>query len=203
LTRIFIVRHGQTEWNRDERFRGRVDIPLNDTGQTQARQAARHLASERGAAAIYSSPLQRAIATAAPIADCFNLPVQIEEGLNDLDFGDWQGLRPSEVAERWPDLARRYDLAPHTVTFPGGEDLAALWARASATLNQVARRHPDGTVVLVSHKVVCKALILVALGLDPAHYWQIELDNAAISLVEYKDGVFVVWKVNDTSHLGG
>lgn len=203
MTRIFVVRHGQTEWNRDERFRGRADIPLNRLGLAQAERVAERLASERGVVAVYSSPLQRALATAAPIARRFNLSVEVDEGLHDLDFGEWQGLLPAEVTDRWPELARRYQLAPQTVRFPGGETLNALWGRALSTLERVGQRHAGGAVVLVSHKVVCKALALSCLGLDPAHYWQVEVDNASISVIDYEDGLFVLRRLNDTAHLEG
>ncbi len=203
MTRIFIVRHGQTEWNRVERFRGRLDVPLNEVGLAQAQATAARLAAQKDVVAVYSSPLSRAVRTAEPIAERLGLAVQPLAALDDLHFGEWQGRTPAEVAERYPDLYRRWELAPHTVQFPGGESLAALRNRAFPALLALAERHAGQACVVVSHKVVCKVLLSAALGLDESHYWQIELDNAAISTVESRHGLFVVTQLNDTCHLGG
>ena len=203
LTRVFIVRHGQTEWNRDERFRGTIDVPLNDVGLAQARAAAQQLAAERDVVAVYSSPRARAWRTAEPIAGAFDLPVQPLAGIDDLNFGEWQGLTPAEVEQRWPELYRRWLLAPHTIRFPGGENLEALRARSLAALEEVVTRHDGHCVVLATHKVVCKVLISAAIGLDNAHYWQIEMDNAGFSLLEHEDGRCVLRRLNDTCHLRG
>ncbi len=203
VTRAFVVRHGQTEWNRIERFRGRLDVPLNETGLAQAQAAAARLASERDIVAVYSSPLSRALRTAEPIAERLGLAVQPLAALNDLDFGRWQGLTPAEVAERYPDLYRRWELAPHTVQLPDGESLPALRHRAFPALLELAARHAGRSFVVVSHKVVCKVLLCAALGLDESHYWQVELDNAAISTIEFQNGLCVITRLNDTCHLGG
>lgn len=201
MARIFLVRHGQTEWNRVERFRGRIDVPLNEVGLAQARAAAERLAREREVVAVYSGPLDRTMRTAEPIAERLGLAVQPLEAINDLDFGEWQGMTPAEVEEKYPDLYRRWQLAPHTVDFPGGESLAALRARAFGAMRELAGRHAGRAFVLVTHRVVCKVLLCAALGLDNAHYWQIDQDNGAISTFSYRNGLFVVRKVNETCHL--
>jgi len=202
MTRIYLVRHGQTEWNRVERFRGLIDVPLNEVGLAQARSLGERLAAERDIAAIYSSPLSRAILTAEPLAQHLGLTVQPLAGINDLNFGDWQGLSPAEVAERWPELYQRWLLAPHTVRFPRGESLAASKARAFATLDDLALHHAGKAFVVVSHKVICKLLVCATLGMGEAHYWQIEIDNASFSVIEHHDGLYVVTRINDTYHLG-
>ena len=202
-TRVFIVRHGQTEWNREERFRGTVDVPLNERGLAQARATAERLAGEGDIAAVYSSPRGRAWRTAEPIAAAFGLVVQPLAGIDDLNFGEWQGLTPAEVGERWPELYRRWQLAPHTVRFPGGDSLEVVRARALAALEAVVARHEGHGLVLATHKVVCKVLISAAIGLDNAHYWQVEVDNAGISLLEHVDGLYVLRRLNDNCHLRG
>jgi probable phosphoglycerate mutase len=102
MTCIILIRHGQNEWNRIERFRGRADVPLNEAGLVQAEATGMRVAAEWKPAAIYSSPLSRAIKTAEAIAKHFNLPVQIQSGLADIDYSKWQGLTPDEVRDRWP-----------------------------------------------------------------------------------------------------
>ena len=104
MTRIVLVRHGQTEWNRVERFRGRADVPLNETGLAQAEATGRRVASEWQPVCVYSSPLSRAVKTAEAIARHFDLPVHVHPGLADIDYGEWQGLTPDEVEEHWPGL---------------------------------------------------------------------------------------------------
>ncbi|MHB1417348.1 MAG: histidine phosphatase family protein, partial [Chloroflexota bacterium] len=153
--------------------------------------------------AIYSSPLGRALDTARPTAERLGLAVQPLPAIGDIDFGDWQGLTPDEVAARYPDLYRRWLLAPHTVQFPGGESLAMVQARAFGALNELANLHDGSAFVVVTHKVPCRVLISAALGLDNAHYWQIEQDNAAINVIDFADGLFVIERLNDVSHLGG
>jgi len=100
MTRIILVRHGQTEWNRIERFRGRADVPLNGTGIAQAEATGRRLARLAKPAAVYSSPLSRAVVTAGKIARPHGLSVQATDGLIDIDYGKWQGLTPRQVEER-------------------------------------------------------------------------------------------------------
>ncbi|MHB1132726.1 MAG: histidine phosphatase family protein [Chloroflexota bacterium] len=202
-TRVYIVRHGRTAWNRVERFRGTIDVPLDDEGLRQAEATAVALRGADDFAALYSSTRSRALRTAAPLGVALNLEVRPLAGLADLSFGEWEGLTPDEVAARWPELYQRWLLAPQTVRFPGGESLGVLRARAYAALEEVVAAHAGRAVVLVTHKVVCKVLLCAALGLDDAHYWQIEMDNASLSVLEHVDGLYVLTRLNDTCHLGG
>src|SRR4030066_2192394 len=102
MTCIILIRHGQTESNRVEPFRGRADVPLNETGLAQAEATGLRIQREWQPSAVYSSPLSRAIRTAEAIAKHFDLPVQIHPDLADIDYGEWQGLTPDEVQVRWP-----------------------------------------------------------------------------------------------------
>lgn len=203
MTRVIIVRHGQTEWNRMERFRGRVDLPLNETGHEQARLVARRIAAGEALAAVYSSPLTRTMQTAQPIAKASGITVTPLDGLIDIDYGDWQGLTPEDVAARYPELHRRWERSPQLVAMPGGETLAAVRERADAAMRRAAAVHEGGTVALVTHKVVCKILICAALGIANDHFWQIEQENGAISVVEFSRGRPVLKLCNDTGHLSG
>lgn len=200
-TKFILVRHGQTEWNRVERFRGRIDVPLNATGRAQAEAVANRLASYR-IAAIFSSPLTRAMDTAEAIARRTGLVVEKLEGLNDLDFGQWQGLSPQEVAGKFPTEFDSFRTAPIGLRFPGGESLEDVRLRSTAAVNDLVPRYEDAIVVLVSHNVVCRILILALLGLDDSHFWQIGQENAAINaFVRDERRGFSVTLVNDTCHL--
>lgn len=201
MTKFILVRHGQTEWNRVERFRGRIDIPLNETGLAQAEAVGARLANSR-IAAIFSSPLSRTMATAEPISRRTGVAVQRLDGLIDVDFGEWQGLSPNEVAERCPNEFALWSTKPKGLRFPGGESLEEVRLRAVSTVSDLVPRYDDSTVVLVSHNVVCRVLLLGLLGLDESHFWQIGQDNAAINaFVHDARRGFVVTLVNDTCHL--
>ena len=201
MTRIILVRHGETEWNRVERFRGRADVPLNETGLAQAEATGRRIAAEWRPLAIYSSPLSRAFKTAEAIAWHFELPVQIHKGLTDIDYGQWQGLTPDEVKERWPgDIGAWYN-APQTAHIPGGETLDELRARALGAVNELAARLGGQTVVLVSHTVINRIILLGVLGLGNDRFWRLRQDTCALNVFEVEGGVFTLVSLNDTNHL--
>ena len=200
MTRFILVRHGQTAWNRDERFRGRFDLLLNETGLRQAYAAAIHL-KEYPVAAIYASPLKRTLETAKVIANQLGLPVKPLEGLIDIDFGKWQGMSATEAAKNNGKLLKTWLEQPHKMKFPGGESLEIVRQRVTGAVEMLAAKHPDQTVILVSHMVVCKVLLCAMLGLDNSHYWQVGQDVCAINRFEVRDGVASVSLINDTCHL--
>lgn len=203
MTRIILVRHGQTEWNRVERFRGRADVPLNETGLAQAEATGRRVAAEWHPVAVYTSPLSRAVKTAEAIARRFALPVQIHPGLADIDYGEWQGLTPDEARARWPDIVEAWYNAPHTAHIPRGETLAGLRARAMAAVGELAARHLDleGTIVLVGHTVINRIILLGVLGLGNDRFWRLRQDTCAINVFEVHLGEFTLISLNDTCHL--
>jgi broad specificity phosphatase PhoE len=199
MAELILVRHGETEWNIGEIFRGRIDIDLNDTGRKQAELLGKYLSKVK-IEAIYSGPLKRALNTAQAIARYHNLEVQIAAGLNDLDFGQWQGLSRQEVSEKYQGLYAEWANHPERVTLPGGETLGQVRARAVKVVNEVIARH-KGAVVLVSHRVVNKVLICALLGLDDSHFWNIRLDTCGVTTFTCENGQFVLNRHNDTSFL--
>ena len=207
MTRIILVRHGQTEWNRVERFRGRADVPLNETGLAQAKATGQRVASDASLSeewqpvAIYSSPLSRAVKTAEAIAQHFNLLVQAHPGIADIDYGQWQGLTPDEVKARWPEIHHAWYNAPHTARIPGGETLQDLRARGMAAVNELAARHAGQTFVMVGHTVINRIILLGVLGLGNDHFWRLKQDTCAINVFEADGGEFTLASLNDTCHL--
>ena len=183
-----------------ERFRGRADLSLNDTGLKQAEAAAISLTNWQ-VAAIYSSPLKRALQTAEPIAKQLKLSVQPLEGLIDIDFASWQGLSAEEATGRDSQLFKMWLERPHLVRFPEGESLEIVRQRVLAAVDEVAARHKDQTVILVSHTVVCRVLMCAMLGLDDSHFWQVRQDVNAINIFEMRESAPLVTLVNDTCHL--
>jgi len=201
MTQILLVRHGQTEWNRVERFRGHFDVPLNETGLAQAAATGRRIAAEWHPIAVYASPLSRAVKTAEAIAQHFALPVQAEPGLIDIDYGDWQGLTPDEARERWPEIVEAWYHAPQRADIPSGETLKQVCTRGLATVRALAARHPDQTIVLVGHTVINRAILLGIMGLGVDRFWHIRQDTCAINDFETDGDDFVLVSLNDTCHL--
>ncbi len=200
MTEIILVRHGETDWNKERIFRGRTDIPLNETGLRQARRLARYLAQKK-IDAVCSSPLVRALRTAEIIARPHNLAGEINPDLIDFNYGEWQGLTYTEVQEKYGELYRDWLTNPHLVTMPGGENLDAVRMRALWVVQNVARLYPEGTVVIVSHEVVLKVIIYTLLGLDHSHFWDIRLDNCGVTTFLKEDDRCILASHNETSFL--
>lgn len=200
MTKIYLVRHGQTAWNKEEIFRGRTDIPLNETGIREAELAAEHF---RGMEvhAIYSSPLLRAFQTAEKIATVCHCKVIPLQGIIDMSFGVWEGQSLQAVREGDRERYRQWKEEPHRVQIPGGETLDEVRHRSMAALEKIVESHPARTVILVSHRVVNKVILCGILGLDNSHFWQIGQDTTAINLIQYKNGRYILSFMNETCHL--
>lgn len=201
MTLIILVRHGQTEWNRVERFRGQTDVPLNETGLAQAEATGMRVAKTWKPAAVYTSPLSRSVKTAWAIAKHFNLAVQSYPGLADIDYGEWQGLTPDEARQRWPEQVENWYRHPERARIPGGETLTALRQRAMKTVYELAEKHPDETIVLVGHTVINRIILLGVLGLGNRRLWRIRQDTCAINVIEGEGDDFTLVSLNDTCHL--
>jgi len=199
MTEIILARHGETEWNVGEIFRGRIDIELDETGIKQAQLLAEYL-SDVKIEALYSSPLKRALRTAETIANYHQLKVEIAPGLIDFDYGKWQGLPHQEVKNKYKKLYAGWISHPHQVTIPAGESLNDVRQRATGVVDEVIAKY-EGTVVLVSHRVVNKVLICALLGLDNSHFWNIRQDTCGITTFIYENERFILTEHNNTSYL--
>jgi len=199
-TSIYLVRHGQTAWNKEEIFRGRTDVPLDETGLKQAELAGEYF-NGMEIYGIYSSPLSRAWETAQKIARLHHLNVQPLQGILDMSFGKWEGQSHREIQKNDKEIYRQWREEPHLVRLPGGESLDDVRVRAVNALGEVIRTHPGKTLILVSHRVVNKVLICGILGLDNSHFWQITQDTTAINLIQHKDGKYILSLMNETCHL--
>ena len=197
--RIILARHGETEWNVAEIFRGRIDVELSEKGLKQAELLAGYLRDFK-IEAIYSSALKRALRTAQAISQYHRLNVEISTGLMDLDFGEWEGLSRREVQEKYKESYSEWLNYPEKTRMPKGESLNDVRERAIALIGEVTVKH-EGTVVLVSHRVVTKILICALLGLDNSHFWNIEHDTCGMTTFNYRDGQFILTEHNNTSCL--
>jgi broad specificity phosphatase PhoE len=191
LALIYMVRHGQTVWNVDKRFRGTIDVPLNERGRTDAHRVAEHLAAV-GLAAVYTSPLSRAREVADAIAGAAGLPGTSDlDGLLNLDYGDWHGLTKDECATRDPDAWRRYRECPEQARCPGGEALANAAERVTSALIDLSQRHAGGVVAAVSHGVMVRLAALRA-GYASGGDWEIPLDTGSATAFQVTDGALSV-----------
>ena len=197
--KIILIRHGQTQWNKEEIFRGRSDIPLDEVGIEQAKSISTRLSSF-DVKVVCSSPLKRALETAEIIAKTFNLKVKVVDDLIDFDFGEWQGLSLKEVQKQFPETYRTWLKEPHLANIPNGENLDIARSRVNRALNKIVKGQQDD-IAVVSHRVINKILILAALSLNNSYFWQIKQDVGAISLLDYEGEIFSLTLLNDTCHL--
>ena len=200
ITKVYVVRHGQTAWNLEEVFRGRADIPLDDTGKKEVHLAGAALKHET-IHAVYSSPLSRSMETAENIAKFQDVDVAPLDAIIDISYGDWEGKPLAEVQENFPQLYERWLKAPHKVRFPNGETLAEVGGRAMNAVKQLVARHKDENIALVAHRVPNKVICCALIGIDLSNFWRIQQDTASTNLFTYKDDQWIVSYLNDTSYL--
>jgi probable phosphoglycerate mutase len=200
-TRLLLLRHGQTELSVQRRYSGRGNPELTDIGRGQAEDAARYLAQKRGIAAVVSSPLARAHATATMAADALGLTVEVDDDLIETDFGEWEGLTFPEASQRHPELHGRW-LRDTSLSAPGGESFDEVQHRVQRARDRIVAHHGPGTVLVVSHVTPIKTLLRLALGAGPTILHRLHLDLASLSIAEfYPDDGASVRLVNDTSYL--
>jgi len=199
-TRLYLIRHGQTDWNVEERYQGQIDSTLSARGREQAARLAETLVSVP-LRAIYTSPLSRARDTAAVLAVPHGLAVVTLEALGEVNMGEWEGLTASEITDRFGDVLRARRRDPQGVTPAGGEGLADLQARALGAVACMVGRHPGETIAAVAHGGLNKTILLAALGAPLSRYWAIRQDNAAINLIVFAHAGARVELLNETSHL--
>ncbi len=201
-TRLIFVRHGETELNRTGNLRGLADVPLNESGRAQAHAVARRLAGVE-LAAIYSSPLARAMQTAEAIVARRSLAVIPDARLRDIDYGAWESRTPDDIERNRPGSFHRWRTDPESVLIPRGERLSAVRGRLHALIRDIVARHPGDTVVVVGHDVIGRVLLAQFLGMPLRRLWRIAQDNGAVDVVDGRAGEVVVRAVNDTARLRG
>lgn len=157
--------------------------------------------TDSGITAVFASPLSRTMQTAETIGTILGVQVTPMDALIDFDYGAWQGLTPSEVENRYPGMHQQWLDDPASLRIPGGESLLDVRQRVIAGLGQLLKTHQGQAIVLVTHKVVCKIMLLTILDLDNSHYWRLEQDTGAISIFEERHGQYVLTLMNDTCHL--
>jgi broad specificity phosphatase PhoE len=200
--RLFAVRHGDTDYARERRFAGVRDVPLTPHGLRQCEEVGRAL-SGVAVSAVYASPLGRARASAVSIAAPHKLDVRVDPAFREMAFGAWEGLTRAEVAVRFPAEFETWRVSPHLIQPPGGEPLEAVAARVAAGVAALCEAHGGETIVVVSHAIVTRLIVLAALGLGPDRLWSVDASPAGITEVEYQDNWVTVHRMNTLIHLDG
>ena len=183
--RIYMVRHGRTMMNDSKRFRGILEVPLNEHGRKDAWRAAHNLAGA-GISAVYTSPLCRAREVGEAIAEVAGVPDVVDApGFLNLDYGDWHGLEKEECAERDPEQWRRYREDPEACICPGGEALSTAADRVVGALRKIGERHKGEAVAAVSHGVMVR---LAVLRVAPQPEWEVPLETGSSTVFDVLDG---------------
>jgi phosphoserine phosphatase len=205
-TRILLVRHGETEWNRQKRFQGQIDVPLNENGRSQSKKAAEFLKAIPIDQAI-TSPMLRPKETAEIILQHHpDVTLGFEDNLKEISHGLWEGKLEAEIEQEFSGELHRWQHTPEMVQMPEGENLQQVWDRATTAWNaivQTAISQPKpGTTLVVAHDAVNKAILCHVLGLPPDRFWSFKQGNGAVSVIDYAiNQPPIMMAMNITAHL--
>jgi len=200
LTKIFLIRHGETEWNAVGKLQGSSDIKLLPEGIEQAHLLAEH-APFSMVDAIYSSDLSRAMMTAEILAEKFGLPVIKERGLRETSFGDWEGRFLSDLAKENPNGFEKFFTKPDKVQLPNGETFLQSQARIMNAFDEIIADNEDKNIIVVSHGAAIRLILCAALYIPIRKMWSIGQYNMALNILVFEEGNFSIELLNSTLHL--
>ena len=205
--RLILVRHGETDWNKQGRFQGQIDIPLNQNGKAQAK-AARNFLKNFQIHKAFSSPLSRPKETAQIILQEHpGIKIDLKDNLKEIGHGKWEGMLESEIQLDWPDLLKTWKIFPEKVQMPEGENIKEVSIRSITGWKEIYKDLKNNeTGLVVAHDAVNKTILCHLLGLSPSKIWMIKQGNGGITVVdiaENKGDPDVISCLNITSHLGG
>jgi len=202
-SRIILVRHGETNWNKEGRFQGQIDIPLNEKGKEQAYKASKYL-EEIEFTKAFSSSMKRPYETAKIILKKNNIQIEKINSLVEISHGLWEGKLEEEIKETWPKMLKDWHEKPESVTMPQGESIKQVSERAISAWNLICNSQKENdTSLLVAHDAVNKTLICHILGLNYSDIWMIKQGNGGITVIDiFKNKNYVLSSVNITNHLG-
>lgn len=200
MTRIYLVRHGETTWNAEGRWQGTLDIPLGEVGHQQAQALAKHL-KDRPIAAMYSSDLSRARDTAEPLSRAKGLEIQTDARLRELDFGVFQGLTHDEIRAKYPEEERELFVDYLDFVLPEGESRRAVQARVYEMWQEVVRRHPNSEVVVMSHGGPVRLLLLKLFDDQVERMLKVPLPNVSVTTITAEGDKLELEGLGETTHL--
>jgi probable phosphoglycerate mutase len=201
VTRLLLVRHGATAATEEDRFSGSTDAGLSEQGRWQAARLGDRL-STQNIAAVYSSPLSRALDTARIIAGHCRLEPVARDGLREIGHGHWEGLKREDVERQFGSEYAAWEADPFTFAPAGGESGLAVLARALPAIREIATAHPGRQVLVVSHKATLRLVLSSLLAFDPRGYRdRLDQAPACLNVVDFRDPVRVrLMLFNDISH---
>jgi len=198
---VYLIRHGETQWNVEDRVQGNSDSPLSPRGQTQIQRLAERLHAE-GLAQLYTSDLPRAYATAAAIAQRGSLPLVVHRDLREIHLGEWEGRTPEEINRHYAGAFDRWRAAPSAIKIPGSEPLPQFRSRTWQVMETILRHTPAGPIAVVTHGGVIASLLARLLDADfDLLLPRLRLDNGGVSVVDFNHGFHVIHAINDLHHL--
>ncbi len=200
MSKLFLVRHGITEFNSTRRFAGYSDVELNADGYRQVERLRERLANEK-IDAVYSSDLKRALVTAEIISPEHKTDIVTCPELREMNYGQAEGLTFQEISSRYPELGKLISNFNLGLEFPGGESFKGFIARTVEFLDRLEKHEPSETILIVSHSGPLRTLVCHLLGIDQDHWWQIRFDNASLSIVDTYPRGAIISLLNDASHL--
>lgn len=200
MNKIYLVRHGETKWNKIKKIQGTSDIELTPKGFKQAKKIANRLANEK-IDLIYSSDLKRAYKTAEIIANKLKLKVNVSQALREINFGCWEGLTLSEIQNKYSNEYLLWMTEPHKLQISNAETLMIVKERTVKFIKEIINNSNDKNILVVSHGAAIKAFILGILNIDISHINKLVIDNVSLSIIEFRDYNPVLKLLNDTSHL--
>jgi broad specificity phosphatase PhoE len=198
--RIFLIRHGETEFNRLGVFRGRFEVDLNDRGRTQAAEIGRALKNE-GLEILFMSPLGRAVETAQIIGQVIGIGYEIDRAFDNIDLGEWQGVEKTKIQQDYPDLWKVWTTEPERLLIPGGETVAQVKERAFSRLREIVADGRFSSFGIVTHRSVIKTLAASMLDVPAPYFWKFYIDNAAFSIFQHDAAGFALLSWNENAHL--
>ena len=202
VTRVILVRHGETDYVLKEIYQGVLDIPLNATGIKQAEMLAESLKNEKIDVFI-ASPLKRAYLTTEKCATLHGQKIAYtDDRLKELNYGDWAGQAEKDIAKKYPEMAKAWKETPWRVTFPNGENIRELANRYRAAIEDAVKKYPGKTIFIGAHSKGNMAFICDALELGIMHYSQFKQDTTCVNVLEYKDGQWKLLLMNSITHTG-
>ena len=200
MSKLLLVRHGNTKLNSAERFWGQTDVELGADGVKQAKQLRDRLAAQK-IDAIYTSNLSRTVATAEIIASRHQVDIITCDELVEINFGCVEGLTFKEISQRYPELAKLLARRSPETRFPGGESIDELNKRVSRFPSRLEKHKPEETILIVAHSGTLRLLMCNLLGIELKHWQQMRLDLASLSILETYPHRAILSLLNDVSHL--
>lgn len=201
MTKVYLIRHGETEWNKIGRFQGQSDVPLSELGVLQAETMARNSVFEN-IDRIYASDLSRAVGTAKPLAEKFNLDIETHKEFREIHFGEWEGQYFEHILKTYPEEMNKFYTEPETIAIPGSETFIDFEKRATDKLNEVVELNKGKTIAIVTHGATIRVILASMLSMPLNAIWRIAQFNTAVNMIRYERGGFpVLERLNDITHL--